>query len=44
MSGTVPASANGVYGLLRDSRVWQVARLTIYHQRSLPADRRARPP
>jgi putative transposase len=44
MSETMSASANRAYGLARACRVWQVARSTIYHQRSLPAERQARRP
>jgi len=44
MSETVSSSANRAYGLARVCRVWQVARSTIYHQRSLPAERQARRP
>ena len=44
MGETVSASANRVYGLARVCRVWQVARSTIYYQRSLPAERQAQRP
>jgi len=44
MSETVSSSANRAYGLARVCRVWQVARSTIYHRRSLPAERQERRP
>ena len=44
MSETVSSSANRAYGLARVCRVRQVARSTIYHRRSLPAERQARRP
>lgn len=44
MSETASFSANRRYGLARVCRVWQIARSTIYHQRSLPAGRQRRRP
>jgi hypothetical protein len=44
MSETVSPFADRRYGLARVCRIWQVARSTIYHQRSRPAERQGRRP